>query len=320
MLKTFKQYFQQRLQAWVLRRQGRDSAQVLLTRRRIYILPTRLGLLFGAVLFGMLLAAMNYSNSMAFALTFLLAALGLLAMHRCHAALEGLTVRAGRAEPVFAGQTAHFAVVADNATALPRYALRLADAPLTADTAPQTQAVLQLPRAAPRRGALRAGRVSLSTTWPFGWFRAWTWLHMDLVCIVYPAPAPAGVLPPASRDQGSTQADQRGMEDFAGLRAYQPGDSPRHIAWQAYAREQGLLVKQFSGVRGASAWLEWDALPTELDIEARLALLCRWVLDLHTRGDPYGLRLPNTVIPLAQGEHHRHCCLEALALFAPEAA
>lgn len=320
MFNTLRQFFQHRMQAWVLRRQGHDSAQVLLTRRRIYILPTRLGLLFGAVLFGMLLAAMNYSNSMAFALTFLLAALGLLAMHRCHATLEGLTVRAGRAEPVFAGQTAHFAVVLDNATALPRYALRLADAPLTADTAPQTQAVLHLPRTAPRRGALRAGRVSLSTTWPFGLFRAWTWLHMDLVCIVYPAPAPVGAPPPASRDQGSTRADQRGMEDFAGLRAYQRGDSPRHIAWRASAREQGLLVKQFSGVRGASAWLEWEALPPELDTEARLALLCRWILDLHARGDSYGLRLPGTVIPLAQGEHHRHRCLEALALFAPEAA
>ncbi len=315
-----QQKFQNHLQAWVLRRQGQDGAQVILTRRRIYILPTRLRLGFGLLLFGMLLAAMNYSNSMAFALTFLLAALGLLAMHRCHATLEGLTVQAGRAEPVFAGQTAQFAVVANNATALPRYALRLADAPQTADTAPQTQAILHLPRPAPHRGALRTGRISLSTTWPFGLFRAWTWLHMDLVCIVYPAPAAAGMLPPTSREQGNTQADQRGMEDFAGLRAYQRGDSPRHIAWQAYAREQGLLVKQFSGIRGASAWLEWDALPPELDTEARLALLCRWVLDLHARGDSYGLRLPNTEIPLAQGEHHRHRCLEALALFAPEAA
>ena len=41
-----------------------------LHNRRIFVLPTRQGMVFLGVLFLMLLGAINYSNSMAFVLTF----------------------------------------------------------------------------------------------------------------------------------------------------------------------------------------------------------------------------------------------------------
>ena len=40
---------------WVLKRQGHDPSSVVLDRRRIYILPTGLGLAFAVMLFAMLL-------------------------------------------------------------------------------------------------------------------------------------------------------------------------------------------------------------------------------------------------------------------------
>jgi hypothetical protein len=45
-----------RVAAWVRRRQGADALPVALERRRLYILPTRGGLAFGALVFVMLLA------------------------------------------------------------------------------------------------------------------------------------------------------------------------------------------------------------------------------------------------------------------------
>src|SRR6056297_394300 len=61
---------------WARRRQGADPVPVRLASRRIYILPTGVGVTYGLMTFAMLLGSMNYNNSMGFALTFVLAALG----------------------------------------------------------------------------------------------------------------------------------------------------------------------------------------------------------------------------------------------------
>jgi uncharacterized protein (DUF58 family) len=104
------------------------------------------------------------------------------------------------------------------------------------------------------------------------------------------------------------------VDDFAGLREYHYGDSPRHIHWKAVARGEGLVTKQFAGEHGGIVWLEWEALPGH-DVETRLSVLCRWVLDAEAAGWRYGLRLPALTLPPASGAAHRHACLQALALF-----
>src|SRR2546429_4644460 len=60
--------------AWMRRRQGVDLLPVALERRRLYILPTGTGVAFAALLFLMLIAGLNYGNSLALFLTFLLGA------------------------------------------------------------------------------------------------------------------------------------------------------------------------------------------------------------------------------------------------------
>jgi hypothetical protein len=87
---------------------------VTLQRGRIYILPTGLGLAFGVMLFAMLLGSLNYGNNLGLALTFLLGALGVVAMHACHRNLESLVARASDADPPFAGQDALFRIAVAN--------------------------------------------------------------------------------------------------------------------------------------------------------------------------------------------------------------
>jgi len=304
--------------AWADARQGLDADGVALRSRRCYILPTRAGLTFGLVVFAMLLGAMNYNASLAFVLAFGLTSLGLVAMHHTHRTLEGLVVRVGRIDPVFAGQVAHFAVVVVNAAPLPRYGITLTfdDRNLArADVPAEDDAALTLPIGAPRRGWLRAERFGLHTTYPFGLFRAWAWLRMDLRCLVYPKPAPPGLRPPpAPGSSGQARPDESGLEDFSGLRDYRPGDAPRHIAWRVFARRDELAVKQFAGSAALARLLGWDALPG-LDVEARLSQLTRWVLDAHADGEAWALELPGRSIGFGQGTAHRDLCLEALALF-----
>jgi uncharacterized protein (DUF58 family) len=122
-------------------------------------------------------------------------------------------------------------------------------------------------------------------------------------------------MPPAESTAGAGTDRGHGQEDFAGLRQYHQGDSPRHIAWKAAARDQGLLTKQFTGRAETELWLDWAQLPPQMGIEDRLSHLARWVLDAHAAGLAYGLRVPGTSVEPATGEAHRERCLETLALF-----
>ena len=308
-----------RFDHWARERQGADRGPVTLGRRRLYILPSAQGVLYGLTVFVMLMGSMNYSNSMGFMLTFLLAALGLVAMHATHANLMDLELTAGRASPVFAGETARFHLQVRNPGRRPRTGIVLGaendERTITNDVDAAAVSVAPVPLKAEKRGWLPLGRLSVETTYPLGLFRAWSWVYLDWRALVYPAPAEqAPALPPPIGGEAGGRLSEEGEEDFSGLRGYQAGDSPRRIAWKASAREQQLLTKRFSGVGEEFRWLDWNALPTMVD-EARLSLLCRWVLTAHAANLAYGLRIPGVELKPASGDEHRERCLTALALY-----
>ena len=78
-------------------RQGADRLPATLQRRRLYILPSRGGVAFGLLVLVMLVAGLNYVNSLALLLTFLLTAFALVVMQQCHRNLQGVTVQAAHA-------------------------------------------------------------------------------------------------------------------------------------------------------------------------------------------------------------------------------
>nr|WP_084615557.1 DUF58 domain-containing protein [Solimonas flava] len=316
---------QARIDAWVMARVKRQPGPIAIPRHRVYILPTRFGAGFTLMLLVMLLGAMNYSNSMAFLLTFLLAGLGLVGMHHTHANLVNLQLRAGVARPLFAGETAQVEVRIDNPSLQPRLSIALAwpraaaTPEAVADLPAQDGALLTLTLPAPRRGWLRAGVFGVSTEYPLGLFHAWTWAELDTALLVFPQPAPPGRLPPGTAGHGSLDAGQRpGQDEFSGLRAYQRGDTARAIHWKSLPKSPQPLVKQFHETLDQDLWLDWSALP-QLDTEARLSQLTRWVLDAETLQQRYGLRLPGHVIAPGLGDAHRFQCLKALALHGAEA-
>src|SRR6185503_10350013 len=57
-----------------------ERGTVVLVHRRVYIVPARLGWMFGATLLVLLTGSINYALALGFALTFLLAGLGLVGM------------------------------------------------------------------------------------------------------------------------------------------------------------------------------------------------------------------------------------------------
>jgi uncharacterized protein (DUF58 family) len=312
------------LRQWLSRRRGAAEREILLGQRRIYILPTRFGVLFAVVLLLMLTGSINYALSLGYILTFLLAALAISTILHTFRNLAGLRLTAHRTAPVFAGDVARFPICIDNRALAERCSLSLSRAKreiALVDVPAETRVVATATVAAPRRGVLKPGTLTISTRFPLGLFRAWAYLHLDAACIVYPKPAPAGVpLPRAQTGSAGAFAHSRGSDDFAGLRAYLAGDSPRHVAWKAAARDQTLLTKQFMGDSEGELWLRIDALSEDLDTEDKVSRLARWVLEADAARVRYGLDLRGASVPLGCGGVHRERCLEALALFEVPAA
>lgn len=311
-----------RFYTWIFQWRGPEAGAIVLGQRRIFILPTRLGLVYAMVLLVMLAGSINYALGLGFVLTFLLGALGVNAMIHTFRNLANLRITGGRSRAVFAGDTALFTIHLENQGDTDRYAIGLTHDRrqssfvdvMARSTVPATAEV-----AAPRRGVLRPGRLRLFTRFPLGLYYAWAYVDPDLRCIVYPRPAPSGLpMPPAESIAGVGTERGHGQEDFAGLRQYHQGDSPRHIAWKAAARDQGLLTKQFTGRAETELWFDWAQLPPQMGIEDRLSHLARWVLDAHAAGLAYGLRVPGTSVEPATGEAQRERCLESLALFEQE--
>jgi uncharacterized protein (DUF58 family) len=308
-----------RADRWLFQLDGAPTTSVVLVQRRIFILPSRHGLLFVAALGLMLSGSINYNLSLGFILTFLLAALGVNGILHTFRNLARLRIAAGRVRPVFAGDTARFTLIIDNPSALDRYAIGIArdKRELLYTDAPALQStVVGVPVTAPARGVLRPGRLTIFTNFPLGLCYAWAYAELDMHCIVYPRPESGRVpLPPFATNDATGITHGAGQEDFAGLRSYHPGDSPRHIAWKAAARGEALLTKQFSGRAASELWLDWRATPDTLGLEARLSRLARWVVDAHAAGLSFGLRLFAMTIPPAPGDTQRDRCLEALALY-----
>ena len=307
------------LRNWFYGYAAPERGAITLGHRRVYILPTRLGWMFGATLGLLLVGSINYALQLGFALTFLLAGMGLAGMVHTVRNLARLTIDAGRAEPVFAGEAAQFRLTLDNRAphdrpaVLVRHAASRAQGVLDLPAASAREAVLAVP--APHRGWLPLGRVVLETRYPLGLFRAWSHVEPDVRCLVYPRPERAPLPAPAAADEaGAQRAHAMGSDDFAGLRGYQLQDSPRHVAWKAVARSEDMLTKQFSGASGAELWLDEGRLPAALDTEARLSRLAGWVLAAEQSGARYGLRLPGVEKRPDRGAAHRAACLQALAL------
>ena len=307
-----------RIRLWARARQGTDPRTAELKSRRIYILPTGVGLVFGLMTFTMLLGSMNYNNNLSFVLTFLLVGIGFIAMHQCQRNLVGLEISFAGVDAVFAGQAAEFRIAITNHSAKRRPHLQIYVDDNTShvdDLGPGESRVFHLEIPTNRRGHISLERFGVRTMFPFELFRAWAWLHMDLSGIVYPRPADNVPSPPPTQAaQGHRQHDARGEEDFAGLRRFHEGDSPRRVAWKAYARSGTLLSKLFSGADTSSQWFDFERIPVA-DIESRLSILSRWIVDADRTQRDYGLRLPGQEFGPAHGEIHRHRCLEALALF-----
>ncbi len=314
---------------WLPRRGALDAGEVVLSQRRVFILPTRAGIGFAVLVLVLLVGSINYSLGLGFALSFLILSCALVDMVFTYRNLAHLALQQGRVPAVFAGQEAQFELHLANRGKLARYGVWIdfADVPggserHVTDIAAHGSAAVLLGVPTIARGWLQPARVVLSTRFPLGLFRAWSYWRPATRALVYPRPEEgAPPLPVSGNAAGSGRAG--GNDDFAGVRSYQAGDSPRQLAWRQIARLDPalggqLVTKHFEGGVGDELVLDFAMLPAGLDLELRLSRMTRWVLDAEQRALPYAFRLGAVRYDAGNGAAHQAACLRALALHGVE--
>jgi len=318
------------LQGWIFQLKEKEPGEVQLVMRRVFILPTKAGIAFVGLLLIMLIGSVNYSLGLGFVLTFFTGSCALVDMYLTAKNLAFLRLAPGRSQPVFAGAEAQFELYLRNDTPRDRYAVWLGfqdegEPRQAVDVASGSSATVILSRPTKERGWLTAPRVRLFSRFPLGLFGAWAYWQPDLKVLAYPLPE---VAPPPLPTTGAAREDGYGtvgLDNFSGIRNYQPGDPMRHLAWRQIARlhpaDGGNLVsKHFEGGAVSDLLLDLNALPPMLDIELRLSRLAAWVLEAERRALPYALNVGHRKIEQGLGELHCADCLRALALYGKEGA
>ena len=291
-----------------------EPLPIVLDRRRIYVVPTRFGLLFSALLLVMLLGALNYNNNPALLLTCLLGAASFQSVFQAFRTLHRLQLQVLRADACHAGDNLRIHLHFHN-DARPRHSLRIGAAGVETvfDLGRGGAGSVSIELPAPQRGWQRPGRLRLSSEYPFGLFHVWSWLNPDFAALIYPRLETNPPALPHVATQAEQQTTRRSGDELAALREYRPGDPLRSIAWKASAHHDTLLVKEFEHRRGQDIVLDYAAL-RGLGGEARIARLARWVCMAESAQWRYALLLPGQRIDADRGAEHRQVCLRALAL------
>lgn len=327
MLSVFQSRLRRPFNKWLFRLRDAEPGEVFLNQRRVFIVPTRPGLAFGLMLVLLFIGAVNYNLSLGFVLTFLIASCAVVDMHLTFRNLAHLHLAAGRVQPVFAGEDACFELHLINRRKHDRYAIWLdfvqtmpPASPQATDVAALATRTVTLSTPTRERGWMPAPRIRLQTRFPLGLLRAWSYWQPDAKALVYPPPEDNAPPLPMAGEARVDGLGNAGDDDFAGIRAYQPGDSIKRLAWRQIARmsdtyDGALVSKHFEGGAAGLLHLDYARLSRALDTERKLSRMTRWLIEAEARGLPYAFSLGEFTLGQACGPAHQAACLRALALY-----
>ena len=292
------------------------TRRITLSQQSIFIFPTITGFLFGGLIVLLILGAINYQNSLVYAVAFTLGSLFLVTILYTFRNLSGLTVELTSASTGFVGEDVEFQVSISRPKGKGREGIQLGWLGAIAQWAEvyNSEACgVRLFVRAQRRGWLDPGRLLIETQYPLGLLRAWTWVDLGARGLVYPQPLfvdqPEQV---ARRGEEGELMDPQGSDDFSDMRTYRPGDPVRHVMWRVYARSDQLVVKEYTSYVDPRLMLDFDRVGG--GIEERLSRLTGMALNVARSGREFGLVLPGMKIRPGVGDQHRDSILRALAL------
>lgn len=316
MLTRIKTYFDQ----WITRRSP-VTQEMTLTQRNIYIFLSREGWLYALLIVITFIAGINYANNLVLGLCFYLASVFIITIHFTYAHLSGLHFKIIDVTDAEAGAEVCIHIEVSSSGSKPHRQIRLAFTGGSASIVGQVLApeIIRFYVPVKQRGQFIVPRLTVSTVYPLGILRAWSYIHFQGKSWIWPQAMPVtltGEQMVAQSDDTVNHNVQAGQDEFDRLDRYIVGESLARISWVHVAKGQGLLSKRFADPAGQEQLLDYQHMPAATH-EAKLSQLSYAVQQLSYANIPFVLRLPqdNNKVnnQLGVGQAHEYASLIRLA-------
>lgn len=299
--------------------------------RRIQL--TRSGLVFTLGTFAVGFAAFNTGNNLLYLLFGAMLGLIVVSGWLSEQAIRDLTVYRRVPRGVTVGNPVRIHYQVENRRRrIPSFVLRVGESSLPGRgflpyIDPGNRAATWAENLFVQRGVFPLEAVTVSTSFPFGFFRKSRDLPLKGELVVWPRsdrrvrpPNPKGRRNPRSASLAVGAAGLRG--EYRGLRAYRPGDDPRDIHWRTTARLGQPVVREYEQGDSETLWL---CLDTRGEPGERAEVAVEMVASLAARafreGRRFGFVSSDLSIEAGLGPGQLERVLGALARsdFAPDA-
>lgn len=298
---------------WLDNRQP-PGEKLSLSQGVIYILPTRFGWWFIFLIILLYLLGTNYQNNLILLASFVFLSIMLSSMYMAFFNLHRLQLSTIKDSDTFAETPAMLPLQ------LKKKQVQMLQIGLKGQRLTQllpllqgeTQFKLQLPVLG--RGCYPLPRLLISSCYPMGLFRAWSYPALKAQVWVYPKPATADTPELQHQAIGHSQNPNLLAEPDQ-LKPYQIGDSPKRIVWKKLPTAPSQpIVRQLS--QQPSALPEWIVIPAlqGAALEQTLSYACQALMTLEQQGCCYALQTPLTTLAPGKGKPHLTRCLQELAL------
>jgi uncharacterized protein (DUF58 family) len=308
--------FKKRWVEWVKKRNRLGNPQTL-NSRNLYILPSGFGWAYALVVFILFLGAINYQINTIFLMTFLLAIIGMVSAWEAHENLKYLSFQLIAIEDAQQGTPAkvNLLIQANNKI---RFGMdfQIASQPKTRlEKIPAEGLQFIMPIETDTRGYFLLPPIVISSLYPFGIFKVWSYAYFEEHYYVYPQAVNPGFWPDACLDQDVKKKYASGDEEFYDLKQVEnPWTQPNLISWKIAAKGQGWYLKTMDS-NEVDYWLFKLTELSSKDLESRLKNLSYWLQTAEANGLIYALELKASHTRFARGKEHLQYCLRQLALY-----
>lgn len=303
------QHYWRKISQYLDKRQS-AAEQVTLSQKLIFILPSRYGWWFMLLIGLLYLLGTNYQNNLILLMSYLLLSVFLLSIALCYQNMSGLTLQAPAPAEGFANEplTQTLQLSKHKPHLMLQLSLHQLSAPLQLTDNPGS---VSIRFTAARRGCFALPRIKISSQYPFGLWRAWSYIALKQQYWVYPSPCeqPKPYVGEVAKEQ------QQVAPSMDTLAPYRSGDSTRFMVWKRLARDPSKPVVRQQPVapQAEPCWVQVPPATGDA-LERALRHACAQLLALEQSGSRYGLKLPALTIAQANGAAHLQRCLRELAL------
>ncbi|XQW83520.1 DUF58 domain-containing protein [Thalassotalea piscium] len=323
---NMQQWVEGKFQRWLSKQVPKNKRQVL-SRRNIFIFPSKFG--FSYLFFVLLLFILgtNYQNNLIILVSYLLSSLFITTMIQSFNNLSKLTLIINSEKfRGFSGTRFNVPILLCTDKERLAFQLYFQQDQIIEKISITSDETLSVPIELENRGVFSLPRLILQSYYPLGLFRCWTSVDLHSDVLVYPKPERPEQIDIERLLTGNDNEDglplsnevktlNNGVDEFNDLSPYQQGESLAKVAWKHVASGKGWYSKNYQHlITSTPNWLSLDSLP-KAPLEQQLRWLSYLILEFQKRDIVFGLKLNTLEIAPQQGIEHCHLCLREIALY-----